>query len=295
MKIIITGAGGFLGRNLVKKLMRDHDLIALSSDSDKLSEFKSESRVQIMSNESFFAQAIDLSEYTLIHLAYIRSRESEVLEQNLAFTFKLMEQMKANGISRIVNISSQSVYHEARQRAALETDMPRATSLYAVGKFYVEQWIREFGLLHQIDFVNLRIASLVGPGFEQRITTRFIQMGIKNQEIRVDLNGRLFSYTHVQDMADGIIAAALNDSAKFWNKTYNLGADESYTLEEIGLKVQKELKRHGLAVKLERNQTTQVIADGSIDSSRFRRLTGWEPKYRLEDIIKEEVEIQIKK
>lgn len=295
MKLIITGAGGFLGKNLVKGLMREHDLIILSSNPDKLSEFKSESRVQILSNDSFFAQAMDLSEYTLIHLAYIRSRESEVLEQNLAFTFKLMDQMKINGISRIVNISSQSVYEESRQRPAIESDMPKATSLYAVGKFYVEQWIREFGLLHQIDYVNLRIASLVGPGFEQRITTRFIKMGIKDKEIRVDLNGRLFSYTHVQDMVDGITTAAMNHGAKFWNKTYNVGASESYTLEEIGLKVQNELKEYGVNLKLERNPSNQVVADGSIDSSRFRKATEWEPQYSLDDIIKEEVKIQIVK
>jgi len=48
-----------------------------------------------------------------------------------------------------------------------------------MGKYYLENWISDFCHKNSIDFLNLRIGSLVGPNFSQRITTRLVRNAIE--------------------------------------------------------------------------------------------------------------------
>ena len=292
-KIIIAGAGGFLGSHLINLFSNEDEVLALTSDPEK-SCFKSElENISVLSYNAFFETQMDLSGYTLVNLAYVRSSAEAVLKENLEFTFHLIKKTAAEGIEKIINISSQSVYSDRRKSPAKETDLPEAVSLYAVGKYYLENWIRDFSEVNGLHYMNLRSASLVGPHFEQRITTRLIKNAIKTGKITIDRNGKILSFTHVEDIVRAIKAALEIQDLSVWDRVYNLGTPEFYSLEQIARVIQAELASMNMEILVGLNIVLPNGESSALNSSRFMEAFAWKPEYDLERIIREEVADQL--
>lgn len=295
MNLIISGAGGFLGKNILNQLFSDirseHKIIALSSDPLKLSAYQKRSDLQIISNQTFLAEKMDLANYTLLHLAYVRSSDFQIIKKNCEFTFDILDQALSNNVKKIIHISSQSVYDVQRAQAAKETDFVKVSTLYDMGKYYLENWIADFCVANHMKYLNLRISSLVGPDFPQRITSRLIKDAIETGKISINLNGQIFSFTHVQDMAHAILKASqLKES--FWNKNYNVGTDEFYTIEEMAAEIDLIMKKHNRPLEIVKNYSETNGINSSLDCSLFQNATGWQAEYDLKFVLNEEYNFQ---
>ncbi|MGB4609041.1 MAG: NAD(P)-dependent oxidoreductase [Saccharofermentanales bacterium] len=295
MKIVISGAGGFLGKNILDQLFSDipaeHDIIALSSDPSQLSAYSNRPGMQIIGNQDFLADKMNLADYTLLHLAYVRSSEFQIIKNNCEFTFDILQQAQLNNIKKIIHISSQSVYDAQRTQAAKETDFVKVSTLYDMGKYYLENWIADYCTANQMKYLNLRLSSLAGPNFPQRITSRLIKDAIETGKISINLNGQIFSYTHVRDMAQAIIKAMqLQD--KDWNRNYNVGTHESYTIEDIAIEIESIMKKKKKPLEIIRNYSEANGINSSLDCSLFEKAAGWQAEYDLQLILKEEYDFQ---
>ncbi len=297
MKLIISGAGGFLGRNILTQLLLSEksvtEIIALSSNISQLSLFENCEKMKIISNQDFLSKKINLSSYTLIHLAYARSSDFQRVKQSCEFAFDLFEKCKNYGLKRIIHISSQSVYDPKRTKPAVETDLVRLSTPYDMGKYYLENWISDFCHKNSIDFLNLRIGSLVGPNFSQRITTRLVRNAIEKGKIIININGQLFSFTHVSDMVQAIIISSKNNNSNMWNKVYNVGSSETYNIEDIANNIYLIAKNNNIHLIIERKIVSKSGVNSSLDSTLFQDLTGWDTEYDLRSILREEFDYQI--
>ncbi len=297
MKLVISGAGGFLGKTLLSLLETRSDVssvIALDLGIDSINDFKSNPKFILCKNSDFLAQKHKLEGYILINLAFARSQDFALVKSSCDWTFALLEKLVKSECKHIINISSQSVYDPRRTNPAQESDLPVLSELYDMGKYYIEKWIEDYSLKYKSKFINLRIASLVGPGFSQRITSRLIAKALEDGEISVNLNGQIFSYTHVLDMAEAIIAAC-EIPERHWNATYNVGSDETYTIEDIAENIDKILTQHGMNISIGRVLSEDNGINSSLNSSVFKQITNWQAKYLLANIISEEIENQIKR
>jgi nucleoside-diphosphate-sugar epimerase len=295
MKLLISGAGGFLGQTLLSLLAARADVnsvIALDLKIDNIKEYKDNPKFFLLLNDDFLSQDLFLEGYTLINLAFARSQDFDLVKNSCEWTFNLLHKFEKNGGKRVVNISSQSIYDPLRTEPAKETDLPMLNELYDMGKYYIEKWVEEFCKKHNADFINLRLASIVGPSFSQRITTRLVTTAIKNKEISINLNGQIFSYTHVRDMSDAIISTCrIADSQ--WNQTYNVGSTEVYTIENIAHSIADTIGKYGITLKVNLVPSESNRRNSSLDSSCFQKVSGWRAKYSLNDIIEEELQLQI--
>ena len=295
MNLIISGAGGFLGKNILNQLFSDnraeHNIIALSSDTSQLFYYQNRPNLHIISNQEFLAEKKNLKNYTLLHLAYVRSSDFQIVKNNCEFSFAILEQAKLNGVKKIIHISSQSVYDVRRIKPASETDMVKVSGLYDMGKYYLENWIADFCNAYHMNYLNLRIGSLVGPNFPQRITSRLIKDAIETGKISINLNGQIFSFTHVQDMAKAILKATeLKDND--WNRNYNVGTHESYTIEDIAKEIELIINENNQPLKIIRNESEKNNINNSLDCSLFQSATGWQAEYDLKLILNEEYKLQ---
>ncbi len=291
MRAIISGAGSFLGRRLLNNMVlseRVDSIIALDMNISELTQQLTNPDIQIQSNEEFLSGSHRLTNYVLINLAYARSSEFPDIKSSCDWTFKLLEKLKNCGLNQIINISSHSVYDCHRSAPAKESDLTIPNSLYDMGKYYIENWIEGFARKHKCSFINLRASSLVGPGLHQRITTRLLRQAMLENEISINLNGQIFSYTHVSDMANAIIAAAMMRSENSWNRVFNVGSEESYTIEDIAETIERIFVGNGLHLRINRIAALPNKLNGSLDSTLFRSVADWQPKYTLEDILTEE-------
>ena len=293
-KVIISGASGFLGRNLLALFGEDDDVIALTSDVRKLEEISCAAPVRILSNTAFLESNLDLNGFTLLHLAYARSHEAEPITDSIQFSVRLLQAAQAMGVRRIIHISSQSLYDVHRAAPAKVSDLVWPTNLYDIGKYYLEHWISEFAVKNRWDFVHLRIASLVGNNFPQRITTRLVQNALTKGEISINLNGKLFSYTHVRDMAEAVLIATHMEDPAFWNRTYNVGSMESYPLTHVAQAIGEVCAEEGITVTIHEAPAPENGENSSLDSLDFMERTGWQAKFSLKDIIRDEVKFQLR-
>lgn len=111
MKILITGASGYLAWELIRQLSEAYDvnIIGTSSDPEKLRSDKNYSEVRLMNNQELLSSSLkDID--IIIHTAFCRKSVGKDLVKSLKFSQKLFRKAVEEGIRGIINISSQSVY-----------------------------------------------------------------------------------------------------------------------------------------------------------------------------------------
>ena len=290
MKILVSGAGGFLGSQLIGQLLAkgSYEVLAYTSQKEKLiNRFNNNKALKTYDYEDWKNGLIPFGEIDLlINSAFARTSDGKDLASSLDFTNDFMTDAAREGIGGIINISSQSVYSQQRQEAARENTLVIPESLYAVTKYATELLVKNICESSNVPYSNLRLGSLVGKGFDLRLTNRFIKSAINGETIKIFGGKQIISYMDVRDAADGLIALASVDPKK-WRPVYNFGVEERYKLPQVAELVKK------IAAEFISNEVNIEVNEGpdflnlSMDSSKFYEDTSWTPKYNMERIIRD--------
>ena len=281
MKIAITGAGGFLGTELLKQLSEKKDItvyaFTFDFERERRTHIKSENIIDIDNSE---AHAFDYSEVdVLINCAYPRNVEGTGFSEGLVFIQKVIEKAANDNVGSVINISSQSVYDQSRTQPADENAEIVLGTKYAVGKYFSELFVNS--VCRNIRHTNLRMASLIGAGFDQRITNKFASKIINGEQLTVLGGEQRFGYLDVRDAASGIISVALSEGD--WDEVYNLGNDGSYTLQEIAqaaVEVGRELGYDAKDVIVAANESGS-FQNSSLICQKFNSNYSWKNEYDL--------------
>ncbi len=283
MKIAITGAGGFLGTEILRQLSVCKDIIVYAFtfgfERERTSFVKSENIIPIDNNEAenFCYSDIDV----LINCAFPRNVSDASFADGLNFLQKVIDKASVDKVGSFINISSQSVYSQIREKSADESESCVLESKYAVGKYCSELAVNS--AFRDIPHTNLRMASLIGVGFNQRIVNKFAQMIIEGKQISIAGGNQLFGFLDVRDAASGIIAAALSD--KEWDEAYNLGTNKAYTLSEIAEKAVEIGKEFGFEALSPEYTESDKWQNSALDCRKFHEAFSWTPNYSLETTI----------
>lgn len=290
MKILISGAGGFLGSEVIRQLLDrgNYDVFAYTSQKDKLkAKFSNNNNLTCFDYEDWKNENIPFDEIdVLINCAFARTSDGKELASSLDFTNEFMSDAASGGVGGIINLSSQSVYSQTREFAATESTTVIPESLYAVTKYSTELLISNICKNFNVPYTNLRLASLVGQGFDVRLTNRFIKSAINGETIKIIGGRQIISYMDVRDAADGLIALASVDPY-IWKPIYNFGVEESYRLPQIAEIVKKiayEFISESVNVEVKEGKDFLNL---SLDCTSFYADTSWKPKYNMEIIIRD--------
>ena len=309
--LVIIGASGFIGSNLLKKLQNtDINIIAVSLNMSDFFVKLNVNNIIYEDYETFSNRKDNLEEYTVINFAYTRSNIKEDIDSSIEFTYKVTEKIKKLNIKKYIYISTQSVYNEERIVPAKESDRVLPKTIYGEGKVHLEKWLEEYSKKYNIKLSILRLASVVGQGMPLRITTRFVDFAINTGEINITDSGQIFSFIHINDLVDALIEYiyyVLDIKFNYLNKLdelddlnyldveiYNIGTEESYSLIDIANIIKEELKKYKINVKVNINKVDGEYKNNSICMSKYFSKFSWRPKFTLKDIIKEEIERQLK-
>ena len=240
-KIVITGASGFLGSHLVERLKDDErfKIYALSSKPEELRERLSGTNVEYIHKDEMDAEM--MKDSIVISCAYPRNSTGTAIADGLKYIQRVFESAVGSGAAAIINISSQSVYSQQRTEAATEETPVCLESPYAVGKYAVELMLESICKGSETHYTSLRMASLIGPGFDQRIVNRLVKKLIAHEPITVVKQPKQMGFLDVED-AVGAIIAVTESSMQGWKTVYNVGNGRGYTVEEIYNSVATELK-----------------------------------------------------
>lgn len=283
-KVVITGASGFLGSHLLERLRGDeqYEVYALSSKPDALRKKIGGENIIYCYKDMLDAQI--LKNCIVINCAYPRNATGAGIADGLKYIQKLFKVAVENGASAIINISSQSVYSQQRTEVATEETPVCLESPYAVGKYAVELMLELTCNGSKTAFTSLRMASLIGPGFDQRIMNRFVKQMINKESITVVRQEKRMGFLDVEDAVNAILSV-VNVTAASWQSIYNVGNDEAYTVEEIFNVVASELM---IPIEIISTiiETGLEISSTAVSYERLNRDTGFTPAIDLHKSVK---------
>lgn len=280
IKVVVTGASGFLGSNIIERLKDNGDVMVYALSSKPIESLAV--NVKYLHKDVIYTYESEevLEDSIVINCAFPRNSTGTGMADGLAYINRLFVACKEYKAKAVINISSQSVYPQKREYAADEKTKVCLESMYAVGKYATELMLESLLSGTDVKFTNIRMASLIGPGFNQRIVNRLTKQALEEHSVFVEQNNRKFGFLDIEDAANGIIKVAKHYKSS-WKTIYNLGSKYSYSLIEIAdqissvLLLKKDIKIDVNKSKGDDNNNT------SIDASLFYREFCFEPQISL--------------
>ena len=237
---IVTGCAGFIGSNLVDRLLAlGHRVTGIDNFSTGLRRFLEGA----LSSPGFTLHEVDLLDSAgtaaacsggdcMIHLAanadvrFGADHPGRDLQQNTIATFNVLEAMRSKGIRQIAFASTGSIYGEAEVIPTPEdAPFPVQTSLYGASKLACEGMIAAYCASFGFQSWIFRFVSILGERYTHGHIYDFVrQLRADATTLRVLGDGhQKKSYLHVQDCIDGVLLAL--DKATEPVNIFNLGVD----------------------------------------------------------------------
>jgi nucleoside-diphosphate-sugar epimerase len=188
----------------------------------------------------------------------------------------LLEQSRRHSISKFVYVSSSMVYGDFDDDVT--EDAPcRPIGQYAIMKLAGEWLVKDYSRRGYFDHIIIRPSAVYGElDVEDRVVSKFLLTAMQGGVIKVNGANETLDFTHVDDVADGIVAATLSEHR---NRTYNITKSHSRTLLEAA----------ELAVAIAGQGTIQVHdkdADfpsrGSLNIDAARQDLGFDPQVDID-------------
>lgn len=313
MKILVTGAAGFIGMYTVKRLLdMGHDVVGLDNLNSYYNPALKDYRLaQLTPYPNFRFVKLDLADRDgmanlfkteqferVIHLAaqagvrYSIEAPFDYIDSNLVGMTTILEGCRHNKVQHLVYASSSSVYGMNDKIPFSEIDnVDQPVSLYAATKKANELMAHAYSKLYRIPTTGLRFFTVYGPaGRPDMAPWLFTEAILNNQPIKVFNHGKMQrDFTYIDDIVEGIVR--IQDVIP--------ATEIPYTLFNIGNNQPIELSRFISAIESATGKQAEKISLGMqpgdvertyADTDRLEAAVGYKPKMDIETGMKNFVE-----
>ncbi|WP_298885010.1 NAD(P)-dependent oxidoreductase [uncultured Bradyrhizobium sp.] len=292
MRILVTGANGFIGAAVVRQAVRDgHEVIAVlrpEGNSQRLDTLLSQITVLRLDLRNFGAVAAAIensSPNALIHCAWAGVNQKLRMDNiqysdNLGSACNLVESLARRGSSKFVGIGSQAEYGLLAGPIA-ETDLPRPTTLYGASKLatciLTDQLARQFNL----PFAWMRVFSAYGPDDNPHwLIPSLIDQMLRGERPKTTAGEQRWDYLFIDDLARAVLKVACQSDAQ---GVFNLGSGIPVQVRTLIEKL-REIASPNLEVGFgEIPYRSDQIWHMQANISRLSSTTGWKPTISIDD------------
>lgn len=307
MKIVVTGAAGFIGSHLCAALLARGDTVLGLDDFNDFYDprIKRDNARNLQAKGNFAMhegdlrrredvdRALDCGPDVVVNLAAragVRpSLENPALyvDTNVRGTVNVLEAMRERGLKKLVHASSSSVYG-GQEKVPFSEDDPilKPWSPYACTKRSNELFLSTYHHLYGIESFALRFFTVFGPGQRPDLAIqKFIELIHSDREVPFFGDGHSGrDYTFIDDIVAGVVASI--DRVRGC-EIINLGGDEPVTLTEMVAAIEAALGKRARLKRLpdQPGDVPRTMAD----VRKAARLLGYEPRTGFRDGVARQV------
>ena len=291
---LITGGAGFIGTNLVERLVHEGERVVVVDDlsagkAERLPEKATLYRSSVCDTDILTSimetEAIDV----VIHLAALPSVQFSIehpfesQKVNIDGTLSMLEAVRRAKVRRVVYAASSSAYGDQTVMPLKETMVPQPKSPYGLHKYYGEVMLKLWNDIHKIETVSLRFFNVYGPHFDPNgayalVIGKFLKQRVENKPMTITGDGeQTRDFVHVKDIVDALVRASRSENVGC-GEVLNVGTGRGVSVNEIARMI-------GGPVEYipPRIEPKHALADASYIQSTL----GWQPTMKLEDGIAE--------
>ena len=264
MKIIVTGASGFIGKHLINKL--------LSMNVETCGVSRKPINIQnAITVKSYYDTPVgDI----LIHLAENsnRTRENQINQSTT-----IIKHLSSKGFKRIIYVSSVAVYGDKSLKPHKPNEKVFPHDNYSKYKIACEK------LINEKEGVVARMSNIYGPGMsENNVFSKIIKQISPNNSIKIWSDKPIRDFLWVEDAADALVKMALGSEIGI----FNVASGRSVSIKEL---IHIIVNTYGLKsdYSLELTKNIDKASTLAVDISKTCKVFEWMPKKKLEDGIKE--------
>jgi UDP-glucose 4-epimerase len=297
LKVLVTGGAGFIGSNLVRRLLERGDEVRVLDDfsTGRAANLAGvEADVEIVEGDlrrgervEAATRGVDLVFHQAALPSVQRSIEDPVTsgEVNVLGTLNVLAAARDQNVRRVVVASSSSIYGTGGAVPWSESAAPDPSSPYAVSKLAAERYAVSFNRMYELETVALRYFNVYGPRQDPdssyaAVVPRFISAVAAGEPVTIYGDGRQSrDFTYVADVLEANLLAS--EAPDVSGTVVNVAAGRSMTVDALADTVSEVLGR-----PVERRYLPARAGearDSWADIRRARRLLGYEPRSGLED------------
>ena len=298
MKILVTGADGFIGSHVVETLAKSgHEVRAFVlynsfnswgwlDDSDKsvresIDVFAGDIRDPHGVDNAVSGQEVILNLAALIAIPYSYHSPDTYIDTNIKGTLNILQAARRHEVSRVIQTSTSEVYGTAQYIPIDEKHPLHPQSPYAASKVGADQLALSFHASFKTPVGVLRPFNTYGPRQSARaVIPTIISQLATGREVKLGSLSPTRDFSFVQDTANGFLAAAMSDAIV--GQTVNLGSGFEISIQETAetiaklMNVELNLANDEQRVRPESSEVERLHAS----IQKAKEILGWQPQLK---------------
>ncbi len=296
MHILVTGAAGFIGYHVSKRLLMEghhvhgidnlnnyYDVILKEHRKENLDRFERFHYYNYDITKSFdidekISHIVHLAAYAGVQYSIDNPKVYEL--NNCQGTLNILDFARSKKVKNVVCASSSSVYGMMEPPYTEDMELKSIINMYAATKLHNEKQADVYTHLYNMHVTMLRFFTVYGPwGRPDMVIYKWVDAIYNNQPVYVNNHGKMSrSFTYIDDIVNAIIIC-LFKQRQF--AIYNLGSSQCVYLDNLLnlIEIYTGIKANRVDLEAPKGEIITSIAD----SSKARKEIGFEDKTKIEE------------
>lgn len=290
MKILVTGPTGFIGRNLINKLLKSkHQIIAIEKEGADIS-FLEKNKIRFGYYDKTYSSVYHFVSQEkpdgIIHLAslFLAAHKAENIEDlvnsNVLFPLHLIEAASNANVRWFLNTGTFWQNFQNKDFSPVNLYAASKQSFQDLAKYYFEA--------KNINFSTLKLSDTFGPGDSRpKVFNLWLNAAKTGETLEMSPGEQLIDISFIDNVVDGFFTLAeileKDENREYCGKVYALKAEKRYTLKELS-EVFRNITQSDL--KINWGKKPYRFREVMIPWETGESIPGWKPKISLEDGIR---------